>query len=216
MGMGFAPHLLLAVLVCALTPSGASAALIRYSWSGFVEPGDAGNPWGLSGDGSAVTQDDGTPFTLEGFVDQAALDQDGTQNPDFAEFLPSSATLIIGGSAATLTFAEFSFSDDAFQGLFDSIGFQAMAELFSTTLQFNAAVRVPASTFDLASPAALDLPPTFAETAPVQFGGFGGDTLTYPENAPVSGVVVPEPSGLALLAAGLCALAGRRRARSRC
>ena len=59
---------------------------ILYHYDGFIEPAPgAENPWGLSGDGSAQTQDDGSAFTLEMLIDAAAADQDDG-NPDAAGF----------------------------------------------------------------------------------------------------------------------------------
>jgi len=211
MPVGFV-RLVIAVWICALVPIAAGAASIRYAWTGFAEPGDApGNPWGLSGDGSAVTQDDGTPFSVEVLVDEAAIDQDGSLNPAFAEFIPISATLIIGGTEASLGSVEIRFLDDDPVFAFDDMGIQAQATLLSTTLPFNAAVRLPIDTFALADPAAPDLPPLFAETAPIQFGAFAGDVLTYPADAPVTAELVPEPSTAALLGVGACVLAAARR-----
>lgn len=171
----------------------ANAASVRYAWSGRVEPlpGEA-NPWGLTGDGSAVTSSDGTPFQLEAFVDEAALDEDGTLNPDFAAFAAVEATLVIGDRRALLAMPVVTFGDDAFEGSFDSVGFDAEAELFATTLSFAADVRLPATSFDLASPGAPDPPPLFPETAPTQFGGtVRSILLTMPANAPVRADPVP-------------------------
>jgi hypothetical protein len=187
----FARALLAGILSLAALPAGAD--LIRYSWSGRVEPAmGAENPWDLTGDGSAVTSSDGTRFRIEAFVDEAALDLDGTLNPDFAEFAAEEATLVIGSSKATLGFAETTFSDDAFQGLFDSVGFSTQAERLGTTLFFTAGARLPATSFELAAPGAPDEPPLFAESPPIQFGGSASpDLVTMPENAPVTAVVVP-------------------------
>jgi hypothetical protein len=170
----------------------AGADSIRYSWTGFVEPKAGENPWDLAGDGSAVTNGDGTPFLIEAFLDVDSLDEDGTQNPDYAEFAPVRAALIIGGDAAVLDSPSMNFSDDAFDGLFDSVGFAVNAERLGTTLYFAADVRLPATSFDLASPAAADPPPTFPEHAPIQLGGFGLTNLvTMPADAPVTATVVP-------------------------
>lgn len=182
----------IAATVSLLLAAAADAASIRYSWSGRVEPLGGENPWGLSGDGSAVTNTDGTPFLLEAFVDEAAVDEDGTLNPDYAEFAAAQATLLIGDDRAVLLAPRMNFSDDAFEGLFDSVGFTANAELFATTLYFAADVRLPATSFDLAAPAAPDLPPTFAASAPIQFGGSGLPSLvTMPADAPVRAERVP-------------------------
>jgi hypothetical protein len=177
------------LLVAALA---ANAASIRYSWTGRVEPAvGAENPWGLTGDGSAVTDTDGVPFLVEAFVDEAAVDEDGTLNPDYAEFA-TEATLLIDGRKAGLDSPVLSFSNDAFEGLFDSVGFAADAEVLGATLYFAADVRLPATSFDLASPPAPDPPPLFAESPPIQFGGFGlPDLLTMPANEPVTAVLVP-------------------------
>ena len=178
------------LLVAALT---ANAASIRYSWSGRVEPAvGAENPWELTGDGSALTNSDGTPFFVEAFVDEAAPDEDGSLNPDFAEFAVSEATLLVGDRKAVLDAPAMTFSDDAFTGLFDAAGFDANAELLDTTLFFSADVRLPATSFDLASPPAPDPPPLFAESPPIQFGGSGSpNLLTMPANEPVTAVLVP-------------------------
>jgi hypothetical protein len=206
--------LILAVL-CALAPIGAGAAQIRYAWTGFAEPGSApGNPWGLPGDGSAVTQNDGTPFSLELFVDEAAPDLDGSLNPDFARFATASASLILGGTPVSLGTVEVILSDDDFSGLFDEISVAAQATVNGTTLNFQAAARLPATSFSLSTVPAPDLPQLFATSNPIQFGGFGGAVLTYPANAPVSATLIPtipEPASAGLLALGLCALAWRRR-----
>jgi hypothetical protein len=185
------------ILGC-LEAGSASADLVNYSWSGRVEPiGE--NPWLLSGDGSALTPDDGTPFTVEALVPSDAVDEDGALNPDFAEFVPVLLTLEIGGEVATVTSPELRLSDDAFD-LFDSITLQVQAELFGTTLSFSANVRLPLATFELASPAAPDPPPSFADTLPIQFGGAATSSLvTIPQNETVTGTLEicgesPEPA----------------------
>ncbi len=158
--------------------------------SGSVEPFGGPNPWGLSGDGSLATAD-GSPFLLEAFVDENAVDADGSLNPDYAEFV-ADATLIIDGREAILSNPTVDVNDDQFAGSFDSVGFRALAELVSTPLFFSADVRLPTTTFELLAPAAPDLPPSFAGTNPIQFGGsVVGNLVTEPANAPVSGIVVP-------------------------
>lgn len=189
-GVGSAARraLALSIPLVLLAATGARADLVRHAWSGYVEATPAsGNPWGLQGDGVATTNTDGTPFTIVVLVDPAAVDTDGALNPDFASFAPESATLTIGGHTAVLTSPQLRFSDDSFNGLFDSVRFQASAQLFGTTLSFTADVRIAASSFALANPAAPDPPPRFADTLPIQFGGSGSSALiTYPRNAPVS------------------------------
>jgi hypothetical protein len=202
-------------LLCALAPTGAGAAQIRYAWSGFVEPGSApGNPWALPGDGSAVTQDDGLAYSIEVFVDEAAPDNDGTMNPGFAAFTPVSVSLILGGSPVALGAAELILNDNNPGFDFDAIQIDVSATVLGTTLQFQAEARLPLDSFTLADPAGPDLPQLFATSNPIQFGGFGGAVLTYPANAPVSATLIPtipEPASAGLLALGLCALAWRRR-----
>ncbi len=176
------------LLPLCLAATSARADLVRYAWSGFVEATPAsGNPWGLQGDGLAATNTDGSPFTLVAHVDPEALDLDGTLNPDFAAFAAESARLTIGGHEAVLTSPQVRFNDDSFSGLFDSVRFQATATLFGTSLAFSADVRLVASSFALASPAAPDLPPLFSDRLPIQFGGSGNTALiTYPQNAAVT------------------------------
>ncbi len=174
-----------------LASSQAGADLVKYSWSGRVEPASgAANPWGLLGDGSAVTPDDGTSFTIEGLVDTTAVDEDGMLNPGVAIFAPESATLDVGGHVASLMSPEFEFFDDQFGGAFDSMEFQAEAEIFGTSMTFVAEVRLPATTFALADPAAPDSPPSFADTMPIQFGGAAvGDLITLPQDATVTALL---------------------------
>ena len=176
------------LLLLGFAATTAQADLVRYAWSGFVEaaPG-SGNPWALQGDGLATTPTDGTPFTLVGFVESTGVDLDGSLNPDFARFAPVSATLTIGGHATTLSAPQFSFSNNNFGGAFDAAHFQAVAELFGTSLFFGADVRLAASSFSLASPAAPDAPPRFPDSLPIQFGGSASSALiTFPRNATVT------------------------------
>jgi hypothetical protein len=176
----------IAMLSMATLPS--SADSIRYAWTGVVKPapGAPENPWELA--------PDGTPFLFEAFVDAAAVDQDGTQNPDFARFLATEATLVVGDRKAALTMPNMRFSDDAFTGLFDSASFDAQAELSATMLSFSTGVRIDTTSFALADPAAPDLPPLFPESLPVQLGGTGtggGLLTTFPDAAPVTATPVP-------------------------
>ena len=176
------------LLLLCLAATSAQADLVRYTWSGFVEavPG-SGNPWALQGDGLSVTPTDGTPFSLVGLVETDAIDLDGSLNPSFARFTAVGATLTIGGHFAKLTTPQLQFANDSFDGLFDSARFQATAELFGPPLFFAADVRLAATTFSLASPAAPDAPPRFPNTVPIQFGGSVSTALvTFAQNAPVS------------------------------
>jgi len=176
-------------LVLGIEVADAAADVVEYSWSGRVEPIGA-NPWNLTGDGSALTPEDGTIFLLDGLVDRSAVDLDDSLNPDHAEFTPESVTLTIGGESAIVSSAKFVLSDDQFSGLFDAVELQAQVELAGTVLPFFAEVRLPPSTFDLLSPAAPDVPPSFADTMPIQFGGTpnaGNSLLTVPQNATVTG-----------------------------
>lgn len=182
-----------------LAATSARADLIRYAWSGYVEATAAsGNPWGLQGDGLAVTNTDGSPFTLVAHVDPDAVDLDGSLNPNFARFAPVSATLKVGGHVAVLSNPQVQFSNDSFSGLFDAVRFQTGATLFDTPLSFPADVRLAPATFALATPATSDPPPTFPDTVPIQFGGTVNSALiTYAANATVSGELEtcsgPEP-----------------------
>ena len=178
-------------LAFGLEAGDAAADVVEYSWSGRAEPRGA-NPWGLSGDGSGLTPDDGTLFRLQVFVDRSALDLDDAANADFAEFLAESVSLTIGGASATVSSATFRLSDDDFSGLFDSIGLEAQVELSGTVQGFSAEVRLPPSTFDLTSLPVPDVPPSFADTMPIQFGSVPNpeDTVvTLPENATVTGLL---------------------------
>ena len=167
----------------------AGAASIRYEWEGGMEPvAGSDNPWGLAGDGSALTQNDGTPFTVEVIVDAAAPDTDCC-NPNYAIFT-GAVMLTIGGNAASVTLGNppFSLQDDAFEGSFDALSLNANVTLFGVTRPVSFNVRVPANTFALSDEPAPDAPPAFESTLPSQFGGAGGsDLVTYPANAPVSG-----------------------------
>jgi len=164
--------------------------IVVYSWSGFVEPVGGTNPWRLSGDGSALTASDGTPYTMHVFLDQTAHDLD-TLNPRRALFIPTAVALTIGGNRATFVRGcgslggALSFNDDMFE-LFDHIGFIADVSLFGTTLLFLSDIRIPISSFTI-SVSGIDPPPVFATTFPVQFGGANSNAvLTLPANAPVS------------------------------
>jgi hypothetical protein len=213
-GLGRVGTILTLLLLLALAPGGARASPIQYAWTGFIEPGSSApsNPWGLAGDGSAVTQDDGTPLSIEIVVDENAPDGD-TDEPGVALFQPSSARILIGGSEAEILNLTLGFFDDDATFVFDLIQAQGQLRLNGTTLSFGAAARLPIGTFDQ-GPGFVDLPPLFAAVNPIQFGGFGGDVTTYPANAPVSAVLIPaipEPASAGLLALGLFALAWRRR-----
>lgn len=194
-----------------------NAATITYSWTGSLE--DSGsNPWSLTGDGNALTQSDGAPFILQVHVDELAVDQDGTLNPNVAKFSPSSVLLTIGGLSTSVSNSELTLINDQFSGAFDGLAFDADVTLSGITQRLLISVRVSASTFVLANPAAPDLPPVFAATLPVQFGSSGtsaNDTFSYPANGPVSGVLqtaaVPEPSSWMLLGIGATVLLARRR-----
>jgi hypothetical protein len=212
MASGFTRRCLIALMLAAPAPLSAGADQILYAWTGFAEPGTApGNPWGLSGDGSAVTQNDGTPFTLEAIVDDASPDLDGSLNPGFARFPVFSATLTIGGSEADLGSMELRFQDDDPVFAFDDVSFRGPVTRLATTLFFSASVRLPIGTFVLADPPAPDIAPSFEETEPIQFGANGGPVITYPAHAPVTAEVIPEPSSEALLVAGVGALVALRR-----
>jgi len=89
--------------------------------------------------------------------------------------------------------ANLEFLDDSFSGLYDAVGFSdGQLELLGMPLIFAASVRIPASSFDLADSSAPDLPPMFAATFPVQFGGHvTSDVVTMPANAPVQSVREP-------------------------
>jgi hypothetical protein len=176
----------LAGLASALAAAPASADFVFYSWSGRVEPAmGADNPWGLLGDGLAVTAD-GTPYKARALVASDAADIDGSLNPNFARFAPI-LLLEIGDDIAAVSNAQLSMSDDAF-GTLDSISLGANTELFGTTLSMSMNIRVPIVTFALSDAPAPDLPPVFADTFPVQFGGAGTpDLLTIPDNATVTG-----------------------------
>lgn len=175
----------IACLTLLLVTPTASADVVMYSWSGRVEAIGA-NPWGLLGDGSALTAD-GTPFRVRALVASDAVDRvNGTLNPNYAEFSPI-LLLSIGGELTPVANPILSFSDDSF-GSFDSITVQTSATRQVTTLSMSSNVRVPISAFALSNAAAPDLPPVFADTTPVQFGGTGAPSLlTIPDNATVTG-----------------------------
>src|SRR5262249_37075704 len=82
-------------------------------------------------------------------------------------------------------------------GLFDAVELQAQVELAGTVLPFFAEVRLPPSTFDLLSPAAPDVPPSSADTMPIQFGGTpnaGNSLLTVPQDPTVPGLLQDGPA----------------------
>jgi hypothetical protein len=199
--------------ICLLAPLGASAAQIRYAWTGFAEPG-FGNPWLLSGDGSASTQGDGTPFSIEVRVDESEPDFD-TDEPSVARFLPSSAKIVIGGIEAAIVDLDIDFFDREAQ-VYDTIQVESDNTLRSATLYFRLEVDLPRDTFSLSQgPGFVDTPPLFGATSPSQLRDSLSDVLTYPANAPVTATLVPEPSTAVLLGAGLCVLSARRRASGR-
>lgn len=198
----------LAAILLVVATGSARAEFITYSWSGFVEPLGGTNPWGLSGDGSALTQTDGTPYAINVVVDQNAPDID-IFNPARAAYNPVLVDLRIGGNPATfingldILGSAISFSDNPL-GIFDQVGFLANVSLSGTTLVFGTDTRIPVTTFSLLSSPGGDSAPVFAATFPVQFGGANtGALLTIPANAPVSGTLsaIPEPSSLVLLGA---------------
>jgi hypothetical protein len=198
------------ITLVAVLAGSAQAAVIRYAWTGRMEMLGDENPWGLSGDGSAQTRDDGTPFAIEVFLDEAAVDEDEGQVGG-AEFQADGATLSIGGAEATMTSVEILFSDDVF-GTIDTIDVVAEAELDSTSLFISFGLRLPLSTFSFASTAGQEPPPLFADTVPIEIGGaLDGELFTYPDEAPVT-ATLPEPGGaLAPLGALLLLARGWRR-----
>lgn len=170
------------LMTLSLGSGAARAGFVYYASSGIVRPapGATENPWEL--------ELLGTPFTLQVLVDAEAADLDGTQNPGYAEFTPALVILEIDGQRAVVSSAKVVFGDDEFSGLFDSISFQIQATRLGTSLLFFSGTRTSASTFALASPAAPDLPPIFADALPVQFGGTtAGIISTSPADAPVTG-----------------------------
>jgi hypothetical protein len=194
-------------------------AEIIYSWSGFVEPFGEVNPWGLSGDGSAVTGTDGTPYTIRISLDETTVDVD-TANLRTASFLPRWVDLKIGDNTATFVRgtgnagSAISFNDNDFDQ-FDSIRFGAEVSLLGTTLNFPADIRIPIDSFSL-SDFGSDPSPTFETTLPIALGGaMSGNIVTIPANAPVSATVVPAPGAFltALLGfvPGITLLLRRRR-----
>lgn len=180
-----ATTLLLGALLQLLVAPAASADGVRYSWSGRVEAVGA-NPWGLLGDGSALTAD-GTPFRVRAFVASDAVERaNGTLNASYAEFRPI-LLLSIGDELTPVTNPILSFSDDSF-GTLDEIMLQASATRLATTLSMTSGVRIPITSFALANVPAPDPPPVFADTTPIQFGGaVSASLLTIPDNATVTG-----------------------------
>lgn len=179
---------LLLLLLFPLGPAAATAGadFIFYSWSGRVEPAiGAANPWALLGDRSAATAD-GTPFKARALVATDAADLDGSLNPNFARFAPI-LLLQIGDRIARVSNSQLSMSDDTF-GTLDSISLGTTAELFDTPLSMSMNIRVPIGTYALSDAPAPDLPPIFADTFPVQFGGaVTASLVTIPDNATVTG-----------------------------
>lgn len=179
-------------LLLALGVGNADAAMIRYAWYGQIEPfGIAGaHPWGIVGDGSALTPDDGTFFPLQVFVDEHALDDSAV--PSAARFQPHGATLFIGGVRARMTGLALDFADDPLTpGDYDSITLHGDAELFAASRAFSASVPLGAATFALSSQMA-DLPPLFADTLPIEFDALpGADFITFPAPEAVTSQLVP-------------------------
>lgn len=165
-------------LVICLGASRVGADLIAYTWSGTVRPVGE-NPWGLV--------ETGAPFALRVFIPPDAIDTDGAGNPGHAQFTPELVVLDIADETAVVTNATMRFSDDDF-GTLDILTLLAQAELFDTPRDLVASVRLPLSTFTLATPAAPDPPPVFDGTTPAQFGASANSHLsTSPADATVSG-----------------------------
>jgi hypothetical protein len=176
----------LAAIASGLAASPAGADFIFYSWSGRVEPANgAGNPWGILGDGSALTAD-GTPYKVRALVATDAEDLDGTLNPDFARFAPT-LLLQIGNEIAGTSNAQLRISDQLFPTQ-DAISLSTTVELIGIPLAMVADIRLPNESFALSDEPAPDPPPTFFDSLPLLLGGASTqDLLTIPDNATVTG-----------------------------
>lgn len=192
----------------------AQAALLQFSWSGFLETSSPFNYWGLQGDGSALTTTDGTPFELSLTVDTAAVDLVYTSG-DTASYFVSSGSLTLGGVAAVVnpTNTQLRFSDDMFSGQFDSISGLVYATFNGTSLSFSTGLRLARNTFDLADVASVDPLPLVASTVAIQQTAGSSGSLTSVEllGTALTVTPVPVPAAAWLFGSALIGLVGIKR-----
>ncbi|MEM1061136.1 MAG: PEP-CTERM sorting domain-containing protein [Planctomycetota bacterium] len=195
---------------------------MTYTWSGFVENPNP-NGFGVVGDGNANTRDVNTPFDITVFVDKQATDRNPSVNS--ASFLVDQFDLRIGTN--NLTIDDVSGSIPRVDGKpFISITFRQNGSIDNlilgtllddgTTDPFPIFVSVSFTgrPFQFAADG-IDSPPEFGSLA--SFGisaGTSGNTLAYLDGATVSSTVIqtviPEPTTLALISAGIAAVGAFR------
>ena len=171
--------------------STAKADLNTYTWSGFFEDSSPSNPWGLAGDGSTATLTDGSPYTINVFLNSAAIDTANFANQALFD-VTNTTDLKIAGTPVQITSGTVRFGD----GTFDLVVFVGTGTFNGVNLAFATGLYVPGTTFEINNDASADAPPLFSPAVVVgdTYSANGGSVYSIvTKNSILSVTSVPEP-----------------------